>query len=440
MAKSKSKSQKRKQIAKKHTRRLAQRLVTSQDIKSKPSQSMTATSEASHRMLATQKSRIVLKSPSAQNRLSRLRVIFYSLRSPGAFKYTRISATALTMLAIFMSIGLLFEIHNLDLAIALSKKPVLTTRLTRSFDNLKNLKQATASLKAEEDNYKINVADTNTLWSKIDAIAIELATGNGQAAYKNMKAYSQELKSLRNQLSLEVKKQDQEKIMLAKSTPQAVTIPGEVFVPILIYHYTPPDFDAQLASLSAKGYTTITMDNLSDHMRFGRPLPPKPVVITFDDGFKNQLNAFEILKRHNMKATYYIITSGEASRWCIGVGRKYDQNPSCGDDYMNWDDISQLDHSGLIEIAAHTVDHLALPNESLQVQQFQISESKKVLEQKLGHPIYHIAYPYGSYNATTVNLVESAGFLTAVTTMPGSQHDLGSILTLSRERDAFKLP
>ncbi len=437
----KSKSKKRKQVHKKQVHRQAL----------KPGAKKTAHLETNEKAApgnSAKAKRVIPKQPPAthsqadtsQRPLAKVGTILSSLRTHGAFKYARITAVVLTVMIAFVAIGLVFEIHNLDLTIANNQTPVLATKLTRSFDNLKNLKFETANLKAEEDKYKITVADMNTLWSKIDTIAIELATGNGQAAYKNMESYSQELKSLRSQLTAEVKKRDEEKIIQAKSTPQTAGAPSKVFVPILIFHYTPPDFDAQLSNLSTKGYTTVSMDNLSDHMRFGRPLPPKPVVITFDDGYKNQLNALEILKRHNMRATYYIITSGDASRWCIGAGRKYDQNPSCGDDYMNWDDISRLDRSGSIEIAAHTVDHLALPKYSLQVQQFQIGESKRVLEQKLGHPINHFAYPYGSFNANSVNLVKSAGFLTAVTTMPGSHHDLGSIYTLTRERDVYKLP
>jgi peptidoglycan/xylan/chitin deacetylase (PgdA/CDA1 family) len=218
---------------------------------------------------------------------------------------------------------------------------------------------------------------------------------------------------------------------------------GNFFLPILLYHYTPTNFDEQLTYLEQHGYTVIDMSEAVAGLH-GGPLPPKPVVITFDDGFADQMNAFEILRRHNMKATFYIINGGEASRWCIGAGRRYGdplQPPGgCGDAYLSWDQVRELDRSGLITIGGHTLDHENLAGLSEDEQRQEIFDSKAGIEQQLGHPIHDFAYPYGAYDYTSVELVREAGYDTAVSTLPGQFQALDFQYTLRRERDALALP
>ncbi len=220
--------------------------------------------------------------------------------------------------------------------------------------------------------------------------------------------------------------------------------PAGFSVPIILYHYTPGDFAAQLEHLRTRGYNVVDLDQVAAAMSGGTPLPNKPVVLTFDDGFANQLAAFDILRRYNMKATFYIITGGEASRWCIGAGRRNRdplQPPSgCGDSYINWDQIRMLDRSGLITIGAHTVDHQNLAADNPEQQRFEITQSKAQLEAQLGHPVRHFCYPYGTYNQTTIDLVREAGFTTATTTLPGTVQPPGSLFTLRRIRDTLSLP
>jgi peptidoglycan/xylan/chitin deacetylase (PgdA/CDA1 family) len=195
--------------------------------------------------------------------------------------------------------------------------------------------------------------------------------------------------------------------------------------------------------LEQHGYTTVNLDQVLGGLR-GEPLPPKPVVITFDDGYSPQWAAAVILARHNMKATFYIINGGEGSRWCIGASRRYGdplQPPGgCGDAYLNWDEIRQLDHNPLFTIGGHTVDHLNLATISDDQQRFEITAGKLDIEAQLGHPINHLAYPYGAFNGASIQLAREAGYLTAVTTMPGIVQPPGSAYTLRRERDAMVLP
>lgn len=212
---------------------------------------------------------------------------------------------------------------------------------------------------------------------------------------------------------------------------------GGVYLPIVMFHDTPPDLDAQLSYLESAGYTVVSMDQAAAGLR-GAELPPKPVVLTFDDGFASQFEAFEILKQHNMKATFYIINGGEASHWCLGADRRYGdplQPPEgCGDGYLNWDQIRMLDRSGLITIGGHTLDHENLTLLPPEEQRRQIAESKAGIERQLGHRIRHFAYPYGAYDETTAQLAREAGYITAVTTMPGTQQFAGTEFTLVRQR------
>ena len=214
-------------------------------------------------------------------------------------------------------------------------------------------------------------------------------------------------------------------------------------LPIVLYHYTPGNFEQQLIHIRDRGYTVIDLDQALAGLA-GQPLPPKPVVITFDDGFLNQQTAFNLLKKYQMKATFYVINGGQSSGWCIGADRRYGDpiqpGGGCGDTYMNWNQIRDLDRSGLITIGAHTVDHLNLASLDAQFQAREIAGSKFGIEQQLGHSIRHFAYPYGAYNGTTIRLVREAGFASAVTTLPGTYQPSGSEFTLRRIRDLLTLP
>jgi peptidoglycan/xylan/chitin deacetylase (PgdA/CDA1 family) len=221
------------------------------------------------------------------------------------------------------------------------------------------------------------------------------------------------------------------------STPPGSAATKTLHVPILVYHKTPDNFAAQLEYLQAQGYSTIVPQQLVASLHGAGALPPKPLIITFDDGFANQMTAFTVLRAHKMTATFYLITGGPESNWCIGANRS---NPSCGDQYLSWDQIRELDQSGIITIGGHTINHRNLAELAPDQQRYEIADGKRQLEQHLGHPIYDFAYPYGSYNASAVQIARDAGYETAVSTTPGTEQSLGNLYTLYRVRDALKLP
>lgn len=211
----------------------------------------------------------------------------------------------------------------------------------------------------------------------------------------------------------------------------------EIVLPILMYHKTPADFEGQLRNLQAKGYTPITMRSASRIMRGLEASPSKPVVITYDDGFSDQLVAFELLKKYNMPATFYVMPGGELSGWCVGADR---QNLKCGDSYMNWAEITMISDSGLIEIGSHTIDHAQLNALDGTSKRNQIFSAKQIIEQKINKQVVSFAYPYGAFDGETIELVREAGYTSAVSTIGGTKQSTNILFELRRIRNAFDLP
>ena len=211
-----------------------------------------------------------------------------------------------------------------------------------------------------------------------------------------------------------------------------------VQVPILMYHKPPADFDAQMAALKNKGYNTIHMKDLADYFAGRAQLPSKPAVVTFDDGFAVQQDALPILQKYNTKVTLYLIVGGEQSHYCIGLKRI--DGEQCGDAYLHPDNVKQMLQSGLVEVGSHTIDHPNLATMSPSDQMFQIFTAKSYLENTFGNPVTTFAYPYGTYNSTSVQLVGQAGYATAVTTQPGLMQNPKEPYLLYRVRETYNLP
>jgi peptidoglycan/xylan/chitin deacetylase (PgdA/CDA1 family) len=188
------------------------------------------------------------------------------------------------------------------------------------------------------------------------------------------------------------------------------------YVPILMYHYIreadatadpvgfrlsvrPDRFAEQMDWLAAEGYHPLRMSDLAACLRGLIACPPRPVAITFDDGYDNAATvALPILMRHGFPATFYIITGN--------VGRA---------GYLSWEQVRALRDGGM-EIGAHTITHPALSALPLQQAQAEIVGSKQELERRLGIAITSFSYPTGDYDEAVAELVRAAGFTNAVTT------------------------
>lgn len=217
--------------------------------------------------------------------------------------------------------------------------------------------------------------------------------------------------------------------------PVPPTPRGTTVIPILMYHYIrvvtdpkdtiginlsvpPPNFAAQMQYLADNGYTTLTMREVQAILAGTMPLPAKPIALTFDDGYRDFYTAaWPVLKRHNFKATSYVVSDF------------IDQEL-----YMTWPMIQELDRSGLVEIGSHTRNHVDLRALGKERRWDEISGSKAALEAGLGHPIVSFCYPSGFYNADVAADVKRAGYLTAVTTAYGSKLNLANAFELPRVR------
>ncbi len=216
-----------------------------------------------------------------------------------------------------------------------------------------------------------------------------------------------------------------------------VPLPKSVRVPILLYHYveynhdpkdtirigltvTPFWFEKQLQYLIANGYQTVTLDEVQSAIRGWTQLPPKPVVLTFDDGYRDfYTDAWPVLLKYHEKATTFIV-------------------PDFLDkiNYMFSWQVSQIatESGGLITIGAHTRHHLSLPSLPADKAWDEIFGSKMELEQKFSVPVTDFAYPYGSLNLAVQSKVIKAGFLTAVSTIFGETEGKDNMFYLPRIR------
>jgi len=180
---------------------------------------------------------------------------------------------------------------------------------------------------------------------------------------------------------------------------------------------SPEDFEAQMRWLVAYRYHTITQRQLFDALELGRRLPPRPVLITFDDGYRDVYGkAMPILARLRLRATEYVITD-----------RISGPDPS----FLTWGYLRKLERHG-VEIGSHTVHHLELTGLSDSAAMAELVESRRALESQLGHPVQWFSYPAGAFDAHAAQLVRRAGYVLAVTTTPGADQDARQPLELHR--------
>lgn len=206
----------------------------------------------------------------------------------------------------------------------------------------------------------------------------------------------------------------------------ATSSPRSVRVPTIIYHsvrphlkgestyqdaydVTPELLEKHLEYLIAQHFTPVTMREVAHFLSGDGQLPEHPVLLTFDDGWKNQYEyAFPLLKKHGIHATFFVYTNP--------IDHKKPH-------WMSWDDLRELDRAGM-EIGGHSHTHPILTKISdMAILEREILDSKKELETELGHGIVSFAYPFGMHDIRVEETVRKAGYLIARTTEPGVWND-----------------
>ena len=195
---------------------------------------------------------------------------------------------------------------------------------------------------------------------------------------------------------------------------------------ILMYHSiggTPKDhwlairvpedaFERQLAELKQSGYKTFPVSELiEDSARVERE---KGIIITFDDGYKdNATAAAEGLKKLGFRATFFVTTSyidgTVTKKWAGGSTRSY----------MSWEDVRTLSRMGF-EIGSHMVHHAALAELKDAEMRLELQRSKEEISAKIGKPVTVCSYPYGSVDAKVMAAAKEAGYAGACSSLAGS--------------------
>jgi len=209
-------------------------------------------------------------------------------------------------------------------------------------------------------------------------------------------------------------------------------------VPILMYHsitdrpneetrphaVRPSDFDEQLAYLKDRGFTALTVHDLIASLDAGGPLPGKPVVITFDDGYADfHDQALPRLERYGIPATVFL-TSG----WMDDAGADAAGRPL--DLMLCWSQAREAAACG-VEIAGHSHSHPQLDQLRAEPLRQELRRNKALLEDKVGRPVTTMAYPYGYSSARVRREVRAAGY--------GAACAVGNAIATTRH-DVLALP
>jgi peptidoglycan/xylan/chitin deacetylase (PgdA/CDA1 family) len=188
-------------------------------------------------------------------------------------------------------------------------------------------------------------------------------------------------------------------------------------VPILMYHHisavddsawcVPTDvFERQMRSLRDQSYTSILPADLAAHQRWGKPLPRRPVIITFDDGYLDSLTVAEpILAKFGLCGIVYLITD------CVGDSpalRKQFEGSDC----LVWPEVRAMRRRGNLTFGghAHTHRNLAVTGDPFPL----VRECYLQIKKNAGFKPDSFCYPHGQYNERVVEAVRRAGFTTAM--------------------------
>jgi peptidoglycan/xylan/chitin deacetylase (PgdA/CDA1 family) len=197
------------------------------------------------------------------------------------------------------------------------------------------------------------------------------------------------------------------------ATPQPDWEPHTGPVPILEYHVlgeadesdeypelfvSRPDFRHQLEWLDENGYQAVTLEQVEEAWYAGGTLPAKPVVLSFDDGYRPQFTfALPQLRKHGWAGVLNLKAEGSDL---------YESNVEAMID-AGW------------ELASHTVNHSDLTTLGPEELEYEVAESRQILQREFGVPVKNFCYPAGQYDSTVIEALEAAGYAGATTEIAG---------------------
>lgn len=246
--------------------------------------------------------------------------------------------------------------------------------------------------------------------------------------------------------------------VLIKGVPAKSTAADGVSLPVIMYHglledksrmntyvISVDEFRSDLQYLKDKGYSTVVVQDLIDYVKKGTPLPDKPIMLTFDDGFyNNYVYAYPLMKEFDYKMVL------------CPVGSYTDTFTESGDkhveySYLNWTDIKEMSDSGRVEIQSHTYDLHTMDRShsgskkvsgetSDQYRQRLVDDLGKMQDEittQVGRTPTAFAYPYGAISKEALPILKELGFActmtcesrtNTITKDPESLYELGRYL------------
>jgi len=184
--------------------------------------------------------------------------------------------------------------------------------------------------------------------------------------------------------------------------------------PVIMYHdiiaekqvffdVTPTEFEAALQSIQKNGLTPISLDQLVEHLKTGIPLPKKPIVLTFDDGYQGHYQfVYPLLRKYGYPGAFAIYPAK------VGTTK--------GRSSLTWAQLREMAADPLVTIASHSLTHPADLRESTDAQlQQEFVESKRILEKELSQSIKYFVYPSGKNDERVQQGIQQAGYEAAWT-------------------------
>jgi peptidoglycan/xylan/chitin deacetylase (PgdA/CDA1 family) len=190
-------------------------------------------------------------------------------------------------------------------------------------------------------------------------------------------------------------------------------------VPVLLYHsvhdspgpaerpyaVTPSAFSAHVDAIRASGRRAVTISPLAAVMRAGLPPHARPLAITFDDGYADNLDAIEVLLDRGLSSTIYVTT-----------------NEVDGRNRLSRSQLAELACTTGVEVGAHGVRHRRLDELDLRELGEEVTASKVWLEDVIGREVRSFSYPHGAYDSRVRQAVMAAGYRSAVAVKNALSH------------------
>jgi peptidoglycan/xylan/chitin deacetylase (PgdA/CDA1 family) len=190
-------------------------------------------------------------------------------------------------------------------------------------------------------------------------------------------------------------------------------------IPVLLYHSVSDNpsqrdwaysvsracFAAHADAVRASGRVPVRMSELAAGLRSERPLPERPVAVTFDDGFADTYDAVETLLRRGLSSTVYITTGAVGAH-----------------DRLSREAVAELARLPCVGVGAHAVHHRYLDELEDHELAHEVRGSKAQLEDLIQATVSSFAYPHGAYNARVRQAVTMAGYQSAAAVKNALSH------------------